>query len=204
MRRQRHRQQQQPWHRCRRVPRGQPPLATAPTTTAPPALVAPPPEAPPGVCQFLRRHIRQRDGCNKCDVARGPDDSVRLMFAAEGGRCGHSRDVSAKRACPLAEHAISAHDGVLLLEQYERSHGVKLTNKKQKRCNFMKIEFGVERLGKPPSFQVTLYREPRVSALVSVAGGGVKPVKLDLQAIGHKPVSQKGTYDNFMGFNIID
>ena len=167
------------------------------------APVAAPPTASAGIRQFLRNHIRPREGCEKCEAARGPDASVRLLFAAEGGRCGHNRDVSLKRACPLAEHAISAQDGVSLLKQYEHNNGMKLPNKKQKVCDFMQSEYGVERLGKPPSFQVSLYSAPRVAAHVSVSHPDANPVKLDLTAIGHKPVAKKGTCDHFMGFEMV-
>eukprot|EP00966_Prymnesium_polylepis_P063561 1474443-Prymnesium_polylepis.1 len=61
---------------------------------------------------------------------------------------GRTRNISLKRACPLAAHAISATgDGVPLLEQYERDYGVKLTNKKQKFNDFMQNAYSVERLG---------------------------------------------------------
>eukprot|EP00966_Prymnesium_polylepis_P068864 1599498-Prymnesium_polylepis.1 len=74
------------------------------------------PPAPPSVEDYLRSHIRPRADCAKCVVARGPDATVRSLFASEGGK-GRLRNISAKRACPLAAHAISAPlDGVPLLE----------------------------------------------------------------------------------------
>jgi hypothetical protein len=92
--------------------------------------------------------------------------------------------VSAKRACPLADHAISASgDGVPLLERYERDYGEKITNKKQRFCLFMQESFQVGRLGQPPSFKVSLYRESGASSL--------------------EPTSQNGTKDHFMGFETV-
>ena len=73
------------------------------------------PPAPPPLDDYLRNHVRPRTDCVKCDVARGPDATVRSLFASEGGM-GRTRNISLKRACPLAAHAISATgDGVPLL-----------------------------------------------------------------------------------------
>eukprot|EP00966_Prymnesium_polylepis_P088381 2045348-Prymnesium_polylepis.1 len=122
------------------------------------------PPAPLSVDDYLRSHILPRTDCAKCVVARGPDATVRSLFASEGGK-GRSRNVSAKRACPLATHAISASgDGVPLLEKYESDYGVKLTNKKQKVNDFMQNTYGVERLGQAPSYKVTLYTPPHVAS----------------------------------------
>eukprot|EP00966_Prymnesium_polylepis_P019398 447247-Prymnesium_polylepis.1 len=101
-----------------------PPSATT-AITAPPVAAAPAapllalmPPAPPSVEDYLARHIRPRADCAKCVVARGADATVRSLFASEGGK-GRSRNISAKRACPLAAHAISTPlDGVPLLEHY--------------------------------------------------------------------------------------
>ena len=123
---------------------------------------------------------------------------MRANFADEGGR-GRSRIVSAKRACPLAAHAINDADGVALLEQYERDYGVKLTKKKQKFEEFMSSEYHVERLGKPPSFAVSLYRA-RVNAALAVQGGGVK---LNLNSAGYELVTEARAKDNYMGFMIV-
>eukprot|EP00966_Prymnesium_polylepis_P335290 7390655-Prymnesium_polylepis.1 len=100
-------------------------MPPAPNATAvpPPAAAAPAAAVllpPPSVDSFLRDHVRPRTGCEKCAVAHGPDPTVRSQFATEGGK-GRLRDASKKRACPLAEHAISAStDGVPLLDRYER------------------------------------------------------------------------------------
>ena len=124
---------------------------------------------------------------------------MRTDFATDGGK-GRDRNVSAKRACPLAAHAInSAVDGVALLEQYERDHGAKLTNKKRKFEEFMSSEYYVERLGKPPSFAVSLYRA-RVNAALAVQGGGVK---LNLNSAGYELVTEARAKDNYMGFMIV-
>ena len=88
---------------------------------------------------------------------------------------GRTRNISLKRACPLAAHAISATgDGVPLLEKYERDYGVKLTNKKQKFNDFIKNSYGVERLGQGPSYKVTLYNPPRIDATLALEDGAVK------------------------------
>ena len=129
-----------------------------------------------------------------------PNASQRAeSFASNGGK-GRARDVSRKHACPLAAHAISAsRDGVTLVEQYERDHGIKLPNKKQKFQESMRNTFGVEPLGKPPSYKVTLYTPPRVDASLALEGGAVK---LCLVSFGYEPTSKQGTKDNYMGFTI--
>ena len=174
------------------------PLALMPPVTQP-ASSAPLALPPPSPTSYLRRRVRPRPNCVKCEVARGLDDaSVRTDFATDGGK-GRSRIVSAKRACPLAAHAINDADGVALLEQYERDYGVKLTKKKQKFEEFMDSEYHVERLGKPPSFAVSLYRA-RVNAALAVQGGGVK---LNLNSSGYELVTEARAKDNYMGFMIV-
>lgn len=163
-----------------------------------PASSAPLALPPPSPNSYLRRRVRPRPNCAKCEVARGDDDTVRANFADEGGR-GRSRIVSAKRACPLAAHAINDADGVALLLQYERNYEVKLTKKKQKFEEFMRIEYRVERLGKPPSFAVSLYRA-RVNAALAVQGGGVK---LNLNSSGYELVTEARAKDNYAGFMIV-
>ena len=123
---------------------------------------------------------------------------MRTNFADEGGR-GRSRIVSAKRACPLAAHAINDVDGVALLNKYERDYGVKLKKKKQKFQEFMSSEYYVERLGQPPSFCVSLYRV-RVNAALAFHGGGVK---LNLNSSGYEVVTEARAKDNYMGFMIV-
>ena len=174
------------------------PLALMPPVGQP-ASSAPLALPPPSPNSYLRRRVRPRPDCAKCEVARGTDPSVRTDFATDGGK-GRARSVSAKRACPLAAHAInSAVDGVALLEQYERDHGAKLTNKKRKFEEFMSSEYYVERLGKPPSFAVSLYRA-RVNAALAVQGGGVK---LNLNSAGYELVTEARAKDNYMGFMIV-
>ena len=174
------------------------PLALMPPVGQP-ASSAPLALPPPSPNSYLRRRARPRPDCAKCEVARGTDPSVRTDFATDGGK-GRGRNVSAKRACPLAAHAInSAVDGVALLEQYERDHGAKLTNKKRKFEEFMRSEYYVERLGKPPSFTVSLYRA-RVNAALAVQGGGVK---LNLNSAGYELVTEARAKDNYMGFMIV-
>ena len=171
-----------------------PPLSTAP-------LAALMPPAPPPLNDYLSRRVLCRTDCAKCVVACGPDASVREGFATDGGN-GRVRNVSLKRACPLAAHAISASsDGVPVIEQYESAYGVKkLTNKKQKFQEFMSGTFGVDPLGKGPSFKVTLYHPPRVGASLALEGGAVK---LNLASLGYTPTSEQGTKDNYMGFMIV-
>ena len=148
---------------------------------------------------YLRTRIIPRTDCAKCVVARGPDASVREEFATDGGM-GRKRDISLKRACPLAAHAISSSvDGVALLEQYEREYAVKLTKKKQKVDDFMNTEFSVKPLGKAPSYKVTLYHPPRVGASLALEGGAIK---LSLASFGYEPTSSQGTKDNYTGFMI--
>ena len=172
----------------------QDPVAALPAQ--PPAL----PPALPSVDEYLRKHIRPRTDCDKCEVARGPDASVRTGFATDGGN-GRARNINAKRACPLACHAISAKsDGVPLLEKYEVDYGVKLTNKKQRICTFMKEEYNVERIGQAPHYKVTLYDPPHVDVDVACEGEGIN---LRLTAVGFNATSIQGTKDNFMGFMIV-
>jgi hypothetical protein len=125
------------------------------------------------VDSYLGKRVRPVGGCDKCEVSRGPDATVREHFCTDGGM-GRARDVSRKRACQLRAHAISsAIDGVALLEQYEAECGVKLTNKKQKFEAFMRNVYGVERLGKAPHHKVTLYSQPhRIGCHLGVAPGG--------------------------------
>jgi hypothetical protein len=184
-----------------------PPSATMAITASPP-VAAPPtapllalmPPTPPSVDDYLRDHIRPRADCAKCVVARGPDATVRSLFASEGGK-GRSRNISAKRACPLAAHAISAPlDGVPLLEKYESDYGVKLTNKRQKFNDFMQNAYGVERLGQAPTYKVTLYTPPHVDASLTLQGGDIK---LSLSAFGYEATSEQGTKENYMGFQIV-
>eukprot|EP00966_Prymnesium_polylepis_P333699 7389131-Prymnesium_polylepis.1 len=164
---------------------------------APPAPLVPP--APPSVQDYLRGHVRPRTICTKCMVACGPDPSVREDFASEGGM-GRARNISLKRACPLAAHAISASgNGVPLLEQYERDYGVKLVSKKLKFKDFMDKEYNVKPLGKDPHYKVSLYKPPRVNANLALEGG---LVKLDLASFSYESTSEQGTKDNYMGFEI--
>ena len=163
---------------------------------------------PPSHDSHLRCHVLPRPDCAKCAVARDPSDaSVRADFATEGshgGGCGKGRgyrDISKKRACPLAAHAINSKDGVALLEQYERDYGVKLTNKKMKFEEFMRSEHGVERLGKPPSHSVSLYSEPRVDTALAVDEGG--SVKLNLQSLGYEVANKSKPKDWYAGFVIV-
>ena len=193
------------------MPPGPTPMALSPPNTAmllsPPPPPPPPaaplalmPPAPPPLNDYLSGRVLRRTDCAKCVVARGPDASVREGFATDGGK-GRVRNVSLKRACPLAAHAISASgDGVPVIEQYERDYGVKLTNKKQKFQEFMRGTFGVDPLGKGPSFKVTLYHPPRVDASLALEGGAVK---LNLASLGYTPTSEQGTKDNYMGFMIV-
>lgn len=181
------------------IPPAPPPSATTPMASAHSAPLAIMPPAPPSLDGYLRNHVHPRTDCAKCIVACGADASVRESFASNGGK-GRARDVSRKHACPLAAHAISAsRDGVTLVEQYERDHGIKLPNKKQKFQESMRNTFGVEPLGKPPSYKVTLYTPPRVDASLALEGGAVK---LCLVSFGYEPTSKQGTKDNYMGFTI--
>ena len=160
------------------------------------------PPAPPPLNDYLCRRVLPRNDCAKCTVARGQDASVRENFASEGGR-GRTRDISRKRACPIAAHAIAlAGDGVPLIEEYERAYNEKVggrTTKRQKFQQFMRDQFGVEPLGDPKSYKVTLYTPPRIDASLALDGGSVK---LSLTAFGYEPTSTQGTKDNYMGFQI--
>ena len=188
-----------------------PPVLMPPAVSAAVVPFVPPPAAPPPLNEYLSRRVFPRIDCAKCVVARGQDASVREGFATDGGK-GRVRNVSLKRACPLAAHAISASgdgvelNGVKLLEQYERDYGVKLTNKKQKFKEFMNDAYGhgkppsLDPLGKAPHYKVTLYAPPRVDASLTVEGGAVK---LNLSSFGYTPTSDQGTKDNYMGFMIV-
>lgn len=177
-----------------------PPVLMPPAASAAVVPFVPPPAAPPPLNEYLSGRVLPRIDCAKCVVARGPDASVREGFATDGGK-GRVRNVSRKRACPLAAHAISASgDGVPVIEQYEHYYGVKLTNKKQKFQEFMSGTFGANPLGKGPSFKVTLYHPPRVDASLALEGGAVK---LNLASLGYTPTSEQGTKDNYMGFMIV-
>jgi hypothetical protein len=173
------------------------PVVTGTVVSMPVATVA----APLALDAYLRKRVVPRSGCAKCTVARGPDTSVRTEFANEGGN-GRSKDVTKKRACPLADHAISiASDGVPLLEQYEREYRVRVggrTTKRQKFYDFMACAYGVEPLGPAPSHKVTLYSAPRVATSLEVLDE--RTVKLDLVAIGHRIVET--SKDNYAGFRV--
>ena len=172
---------------------------TMPVVTSPPPVVSSTPQ-PPSLDEYLARHIQPRTDCDKCEVARGPDASVRSLFGSEGGS-GRLRNIALKRACPVATHAISAAvDGVPLLDKYERDYGKKVSSKKQKVCDFMERIYGVERLGQPPSYKVTLYTPPRVGASISLEGGNIK---LKLSAFGYEPTTEQGSKDNYMGFAVV-
>jgi hypothetical protein len=184
------------------------PVTTAMGTAALPLPALPPPAAqaappvplalpPPSPNSYLRSHILPRPNCAKCAVARGHDASVRAEFAKEGGK-GRNRDVSLKRACPLYAHAINSDDGVKLLEERDREYGGKLTNKKQKFEDFMRSEFGVERLGPKPNYAVSLY-ETRVGAALAVEGGGVK---LNFR-VGYAAVAEAKPKNNYAGFIVV-
>ena len=112
-------------------------MACAPALVPAGASIRYAPQIEP-VDSYLAKRVRPVGGCDKCEVSRGPDATVRERFCTDGGM-GRARDVSRKRACQLRAHAISsAIDGVALLEQYEAECGVKLTNKKQKFEAFMR------------------------------------------------------------------
>ena len=166
-----------------------PPPAAAPS--APLALMTPatPKATDAQIFDYLRQHILPRSDCDKCGVARGPDASVRLNFGTEA----KNQCPSLKRACPLAAHAFSlAGDGVPLLDRFESDNNVTVgdggssgrTIKRQKLQDFMRSEHGVEPLGKPPHYKVTLYNAPQ-------PGGG------------YTPASEPGTKGNYMGFKIV-
>eukprot|EP00966_Prymnesium_polylepis_P007708 176652-Prymnesium_polylepis.1 len=182
-------------------------LPTAPAALAPaPARLVPAPatfDAHPSVPPlnaYLHRRVLPRTDCVKCAVARGPDASVRELFAMEGG-IGRVRNPSLKRACPMASHAISASaDGVPLVEEYELTYGIKVTNKKQKFQGFMQTAFGVQPLGKAPHHKVTLYNPPHVKAHLSTEDG---VVKIDLASFGYTTTSEQGSKDNYMGFLVV-
>jgi len=57
----------------------------------------------------------------------------------------------------------------------------------------------VKRLGKPPSFSVSLYRA-RVNAALAVQGG---EIKLNLNSSGYEVVEEAKPKDNYMGFMIV-
>jgi hypothetical protein len=192
------------------LPMAQQQLALAgPSGSAPPPLplALPAPTQAPTLYEYCRPHVVPRPDCAKCEVARGLDASVRAEFASDGGT-GKVRDVSRKRACPLAAHAISAaRDGVPLVEQYERDHGVKIAHKKQKFMAFMRDVHGVEPYGPRPSHRVTLYKT--VTGGAGSVGGGVGvslaleggEVKLDLSSFSYEKASE--STDNYGGFMIV-
>jgi hypothetical protein len=132
-------------------------------------------ETPEG---YMHKRVRPVEDCVKCEVARGPDASVREDFAREGG-LGRSRRISKRRACALAQHAMPTRSLVEMLECYERKYGVVVAHKKRRAMDFMMSEYGVAPVGKAPRYAVTLYE---------VVDGEYK-------------VSGK-TYDNYMGFCI--
>jgi len=161
-------------------------------------FVPPPTDPPPPLNTYLSCRVLPRNDCAKCRDARGGDASVREGFTTDAGR-GRKRKISDIRACPLSAHAINAADGVELLEQYERDYGVKLANKKQKFIDFMRDVYCVGRLGKHPSFAVSLYTPPRVDVGLSLDGGNVK---LALTGHGYEVDSNARPKDNFAGFYI--
>ena len=186
-----------------------PPAAAAAAVAPPPAMVASPPAAaappPPSLEEYLRRRVRPRTDCDKCDIARGPDASVRIEF----GNGAKNKCASLKRACPLAAHAISlADDGVPLVEEYGRTFNVKNVKvegkitKRKKFRHFMQNEYGVGPLGKDPYHKVTLYNPAGVSADLALEGCEVK-LKLKFHAWTCTPTSEGGTKDNYMGFKIV-
>lgn len=106
---------------------------------------------------YLKEHIVPRDGCERCEVARGADASVRHLFSKEGGY-GKCRDVSIKRACTHLEHAITWQQDIEpLVEEFEVKKKQRVTYKRQKALDFMKNCYGVEPVGSAPHNVVTLY-----------------------------------------------
>jgi hypothetical protein len=185
------------------------PPAAAAAAAAPPLALMPPAAAsaavapPPSLNEFLRGRVRPRTDCDKCDIARGPDASVRIDF----GNDAKNKCASLKRACPLAAHAISlADDGVPLVEEYGRTFNVKVKDgkiiKRRKFRHFMQNEYGVGPLGKDPYHQVTLYNPAGVSADLALEGCEVK-LKLKFHAWTCTPTSKGATKDNYMGFKIV-
>lgn len=108
---------------------------------------------------FLKERIVPRSGCEKCEVARGADASVRRMFSREGGY-GPVRDVSTKRACTHLDHAITWRQDIEpLVEEFEAKKKQKVTYRKKKALDFMQNCYGVEPVGSAPHHVVTLYEE---------------------------------------------
>jgi len=197
-----------------------PTAAPAPQVAAGAAPLALPPPSAPDLRAWLAKRVRPRRGCAKCEVARGPEDSVRTGFAKDGGT-GKNSEPSKKRACPRFDHAISAQDGDALIAKYQSENGVKnIPNKKQKFVAFMKEEYNVEPLGQSPSYKVTLYDAPLEPVQVGVTPAADGNVALDLTVVGKKrlrPVDKDGEvyegedpnkiprHDNmFMGFEIVE
>ena len=166
-----------------------------------------PSQSVPSYYDYLNTRIKRRQECTKCWASSDPEQhELRLHFAnpSEDGR-GRTKDVSRKRGCPYASHAInSSGHGVQALEDYEQQYGVILTSKKKKFEEYMRDEKagkGVERLGKPPHYKVSMYN-PILPWKTKLAVDADGKVKLNLTPSGYEKNFPE-TKNNYGGFMIV-
>jgi hypothetical protein len=136
----------------------------------PPAQQAAPPQAVPPPAQqaalttdsqlfaFLGQHIRPREDCARCAVAR-TDPLARTSFgdASEVGN-GRTRNMDLSRACPLAAHGINKRQITELLS----FSPLPPMAKRAKAAQFMQETYDMTPLGKNEGvkpFLVSLYNQ---------------------------------------------
>lgn len=161
-------------------------------STKPVSTKRPPSSDPaPPLHEYLKRHVRPRNGCARCEVARGADPGPRIGYPRDG--TGTRDNVSNKRACPFAEHAVFVETDLLpLIAEYDRMYRVKRSNKRVAASDFMKDTYGVEPLGGHQG-RVTIYEMTRVKAALENNDG-----RVSLKLSASRPVQRcHGVYAGF-------
>jgi hypothetical protein len=139
------------------LPQAAPPLALASQAVSPPAQQAAL-TADAQLFAFLGQHIRPREDCARCAVAR-TDPFARTSFgdASEVGN-GRTRNMDLSRACPLAAHGINKRQITELLS----FSPLPPMAKRAKAAQFMQETYDMTPLGKNEGvkpFLVSLYNQ---------------------------------------------